>query len=203
MSEEKEMRQLVNEGLAGCEPEIGRWLWALQDTRRRTKQLLGDLVEPWMIDWVPHAKANSIGTLLYHIAAIEMNWLYYDVFQQAFPAEVEQLLSDEVRDEEGHLTMLEGLPLAHYLQLLDTMRRYLLDAFRGMTLEEFRRLRQPSSTSHLDYEVTPEWVLHHLMQHEAEHRGQIQMLLEDALQEEDEEPDEHYGQLNEVVGVSG
>jgi uncharacterized damage-inducible protein DinB len=24
-----------------------------------------------------------------------------------------------------------------------------------------------------DYETTPEWVLHHLMQHEAEHRGQI------------------------------
>jgi uncharacterized damage-inducible protein DinB len=23
------------------------------------------------------------------------------------------------------------------------------------------------------YDVTPEWVLHHLMQHEAEHRSQI------------------------------
>jgi uncharacterized damage-inducible protein DinB len=23
------------------------------------------------------------------------------------------------------------------------------------------------------YDVTPEWVVHHLMQHEAEHRGQI------------------------------
>jgi uncharacterized damage-inducible protein DinB len=26
------------------------------------------------------------------------------------------------------------------------------------------------------YLVTPEWVLHHLMQHEAEHRGQIEMI---------------------------
>jgi uncharacterized damage-inducible protein DinB len=24
-----------------------------------------------------------------------------------------------------------------------------------------------------EYDVTPEWVLHHMMQHEAEHRGQI------------------------------
>jgi hypothetical protein len=27
-----------------------------------------------------------------------------------------------------------------------------------------------------DYEVTPEWVLHHLCQHEAEHRAEIAAL---------------------------
>jgi uncharacterized damage-inducible protein DinB len=37
-----------------------------------------------------------------------------------------------------------------------------------MALPEFRRVR---SLTH--YDVTPEYVLHHLMQHEAEHRGQI------------------------------
>jgi uncharacterized damage-inducible protein DinB len=35
-------------------------------------------------------------------------------------------------------------------------------------MDEFRRPR------HLEqYDVTPQWVLHHLIQHEAEHRGQI------------------------------
>ena len=37
-----------------------------------------------------------------------------------------------------------------------------------MTLDDYRRLR-----SLPDYDVTPEWVLHHLAQHEALHRGQI------------------------------
>jgi uncharacterized damage-inducible protein DinB len=37
-----------------------------------------------------------------------------------------------------------------------------------MHLDEFRRIR-----SLAEYGVTPEWVLHHLMQHEAEHRSQI------------------------------
>ena len=47
-----------------------------------------------------------------------------------------------------------------------------LAAFRGMDIDEFRRRR------HLpNYEVTPEWVLHHLAQHEAEHRGQIEELV--------------------------
>jgi uncharacterized damage-inducible protein DinB len=37
-----------------------------------------------------------------------------------------------------------------------------------MDLADFRRIR-----SLPEYDVTPEWVLHHLMQHEAEHRSQI------------------------------
>jgi len=43
----------------------------------------------------------------------------------------------------------------------------LVDALVTMSLSEFRRVR------HLDdYDVTPEWVIHHLLQHEAGHRGQ-------------------------------
>lgn len=73
-----------------------------------------------------------------------------------------------MRDEQGHLTHVPGESLTNHMQRLDTVRRLLLDAFRGMPLDEFRRPR------HLEqYDVTPQWVLHHLIQHEAQHRGQI------------------------------
>ena len=40
-----------------------------------------------------------------------------------------------------------------------------------MSLSEFRRVR------HLEtYNVTPQWVVHYLLQHEAQHRGQIAIL---------------------------
>jgi uncharacterized damage-inducible protein DinB len=55
------------------------------------------------------------------------------------------------------------------------VRCHLLAAFGEMALAEFRRVREFP-----DYNVTPEWVLHHLMQHEAEHRGQIGLLREQA-----------------------
>jgi hypothetical protein len=57
------------------------------------------------------------------------------------------------------------------LERLDVVRDHLLAAYRGMSLAEFRRVRDFP-----DYYVTPEGVLHHLIQHEAEHRGQIGLL---------------------------
>jgi hypothetical protein len=48
------------------------------------------------------------------------------------------------------------------------VRGLLLDGYQRMELAEFRRVR---ALEH--YDVTPEYVLHHLMQHEAEHRSQI------------------------------
>ena len=53
------------------------------------------------------------------------------------------------------------------------MREYFLRSLQGMSIEEFRRVR-----SFTDYQVTPEWVIQHLMQHEAEHRGQIMTIRE-------------------------
>jgi len=71
------MRQLQITPLDGYDPEIGRWMWALQDVRRRyTLRLVKDLDER-LVDWEgPDGQENAIGSLLYHIALVEMDWLY-------------------------------------------------------------------------------------------------------------------------------
>lgn len=161
-------------------PEIGRALWALQDARSRTLEEL-EGVTPAIVDWLPTAGhalrgasqppdgESSIGTVLYHLAGIEADWLYAEVLEQPeFPPEVVALFSHEVRDTQGHLTQVTGASLAEHLQRLAVVRRLLLDVFEAMDLAEFRRVRPLPN-----YDVTPEWVLHHLMQHEAEHRSQI------------------------------
>jgi uncharacterized damage-inducible protein DinB len=155
------------EPLSGFVPEIGRWLWALEDTRQRTEQSL-EGIGTAAIDWSPALGGNSIGTLLYHIAAIEVDWLFTDVLQREFPPEVEPLFPYDVRDEQGRLVTVQDVSLEEHLDRLATTRAILLASFRDMDVREFRRLRHMAG-----YSVTPEWVLHHLMQHEAEHRGQI------------------------------
>lgn len=149
-------------------PEIGGYVWALQDTRQRTLRAL-EGIEAGVLDWFPGVGGNSIGTLLYHIAAIEADWLFADILEgREFPEEVARALQYDVRDDQDHLVPVLGESLAQHLERLALVRRYLLDALRAIDADDFRRQRHFET-----YSVTPEWVLHHLMQREAEHRGQI------------------------------
>jgi uncharacterized damage-inducible protein DinB len=170
MSDNTEDLQVM--ALPGYEPEIGRWLWALQDTRDRTLQSLDGLADV-DLDTKPPGADNTIGVLLYHIALIEADWLYAEALDnRPIPPDIEALFPLDARDEERHLSALQGVPLQEHLQRLQTVRDILLEEFKAMALEDFRRPRHFPN----QYDVTPEWVLHHLMQHEAEHRGQIQTL---------------------------
>ena len=154
--------------LEGRAPEVGRALWQMQDARRRTIEAVEGLT-PQALDWAPPEGCNSIGSLLYHIAAIETDWLFTDVLQATeFPAEINTLFPQDVRDAQGVLSQVRGESLSEHLTRLGRVRSYLLLSYQGLDPDDFRRLREFE-----DYSVTPEWVLHHLMQHEAEHRGQI------------------------------
>ena len=168
MSSAKMQRFIV--GFPAQEPEIGRALWRLEDTRQRTLQRL-DRLDPALLDWTAPESGNSIGSILYHIAAIEADYLYADTLDQPFPDEVIGMFPYEVREEHGRLTPMRGYDLEWYLRRLEDVRRRVLDTFRAMDMADYQRVRQ------LDYaDITPEWMLHHLMQHEAEHRGELAAL---------------------------
>ena len=166
----EQRKQLILQPIPCRSPEIGRWLAALEDTRHRTHIALNGIEAATLniIDWVSPISGNSIGTLLYHLAAIEASWLYEEVLQEEFPADIEGLLAHNVRDDQDNLTSLKGVIFNDYWSRLEKVRSKLLTAYSTMTLDEFHRVR-----SLPDYDVTPVFVLHHLMQHEGEHRGQI------------------------------
>ncbi|MDQ3705763.1 MAG: DinB family protein [Chloroflexota bacterium] len=167
-----EYHDLRNVPLHGYDPEVGRWLWALQDTRDRTLKSLEGLTGA-ELDTKPPGADNTIAVLLYHIALIEADWLYAEALEnRPIPPDIEALFPLDARDEQRHLSLLQGVPLEEHLQRLQTIRDTLLEEFKAMTLEDFRRPRHFPG----QYDVTPEWVLHHLIQHEAEHRGHIQTL---------------------------
>jgi hypothetical protein len=90
------------------EPFIAPWLWAMQDSRLRTLEELEGLSPAW-IDWAPSGEESSIGTILYHLADIEADWLYSEVLEQELPPEVGALFPYPTRDEHGQLTQVHGI----------------------------------------------------------------------------------------------
>jgi uncharacterized damage-inducible protein DinB len=156
----------------GCDPDVGRWLWALQDTREQTVRAVAGVTQS-TLDWMPLEGGNSIGSLLYHIALIEFDWLYAEVLEGRgpYPPDMAPLFPADARDAEGRLSAVLAEPLDAHLERLARVRDRLLAVFREMSAKEFRRARNLPQ-----YDVTPEWVLHHLIQHEAEHRGHIGLL---------------------------
>ena len=98
MREDWDNKPLTIEIVEGCAPEIGRLLWQLEVTRERLKEKLAGLDQATLDFALPNE--NSIGTLLYHIAAIEMSWLYEEVVETTvFPPEVNEIMCYDVPDE--------------------------------------------------------------------------------------------------------
>ena len=167
------MRMQILEPLTDYEPLVGSWLSAFQDARRRTIETLEGL-KPNIIDWPPPWSANTVNALLYHLAAIEADWLFTDILEKSeFPPQIDELFPCDVHDADGNLTSVPGTSLEAHIQRLADMREYFMTAMRAINDRDFRRARKFP-----DYRVTPEWVIYHLIQHEAEHRGQIMDLRE-------------------------
>jgi hypothetical protein len=157
-------------------PEVGRWLSALADGRRDTIAELDDVTEA-MLDERPPGAPNSIGTLLYHIALVEIDWLLVDLLLQAkgvpWP---EHLVPFADRDGEGTLTVVRGETLATHLERLAAIRALVHEHVGPMTVEDFHAPRAGEAI-----DVSPAWVVHHLLQHEAEHRAHIAWVREALL----------------------
>ncbi len=154
----------------GFPPALGAALWMMEDTRARTLRAL-DGISGDLIDQVPAGGDNSIGSLLYHLAAIEADWLYADILNSDYPDWLSEVFPDDVRTDGDQLTPVRAVTLDEHLHRLVVVRTHFLEDVRVVTDDDFRRPRKTESGL-----VTTEWVLHHLQQHEAEHRGQIQAI---------------------------
>jgi uncharacterized damage-inducible protein DinB len=150
------------------EPLVARYLAILADCRTITIETIKSMRDA-LLYWRRNDFDSNISDLLYHIAIVEADWLFTDVLERPVPPELQLQYSD--RDSHGRLVHIGEERLEESLLRLEQVRTRLNETYAAMDLKEFRRLRHGSQR-----EVSPEWVLHHLAQHEAEHRGQINLL---------------------------
>jgi hypothetical protein len=149
-------------------------MWALEEVRRRTLRLIEGL-DQRVLDWEgPDGRENGIGSLLYHIAIAEIEWLFLDIQGRDFDPSIRRDFPYPAEDDHGRLTRVAGVPLIDHVGRLQHSRAIFLETFRAMSLGEWHRLRHPYGME--DHEVTPAWATFHLVEHEAGHAFQISTL---------------------------
>lgn len=163
-------RTLLVSPLPEYEEEVGRWLWCLEDVRRTLITELTGISQSILDTKID--ERHTIGSLLYHIALVEADWLYVEVLGVEWDFEIRSLFPLESRSEDGTLTHIEGQSLEEHFYRLNKVRQVFLSYFRSMDLTDWRKTRVLEN-----YDVTPEWVVYHLIEHESHHRGQIFQVL--------------------------
>jgi len=151
------------------DPDIGRWLAALDEVRRDTLKLLVGLPDS-VVDRDPGDGGDTIGTILYHVALVEADWVFSDLLDRESELGRDLFPADD-RDEGGRLSPVRGETMAQHLDRLSRTRSMVLGALCSMSPEEFHRVRARS-----DYDVSADWVVFHLIDHEVEHRVRLAAL---------------------------
>lgn len=110
----------------------------MEEVRRRTLRIVGD-VDERLVDWEGvDGEENSIGSLLYHIALVEMGWLHGEVMGlKGLPVEVEREFPFAGTEPGSRrLSRVMGLPLATHVERLQRCRGIFLREMAGMTAAE-------------------------------------------------------------------
>jgi len=165
MSEEPQ-RLVLDVWPDAADPEAGRWLAALDRVRRGTNELL-DEIEPGAIDADPGDGGDSLGTVIYHLALVEVDWVYSDILDRESDISREMFPHDD-RESDGRLTPVTGESMAEQRARLDRARSMIIEVIAGLSSEEFLRVR-PRSWG----EASAAWIVFHLIDHEVEHRVRI------------------------------
>ena len=139
-------------------------------------------LDPAALEWQPAPGMNTIGMLLAHIAIVEVFWTQIGPLGlKAY--ETESVLGlgldgDGMPIAAGTAppATLRGKDLAFYDDLLARARAYSREAVARLTDLDLEREIKRTRRDGRPHETTMRWILYHMVEHEAGHYGQINLL---------------------------
>jgi uncharacterized damage-inducible protein DinB len=161
--------------------EAGVFFAELEDQSRRLSHDTRDLTRD-ELEWQPAPGMNTIGMLLAHIAFYEVFWVEVGPLDRATPdchgvlgigpGDVGMPIPSGGRPPE----ILRGRDLAFFDDLLARARAYTRQALASLGDTDLDRQftrRRPDGTARA---LNVRWTLYHMVEHEAAHCGQINLL---------------------------
>ena len=142
--------------------------FSMMERTRRTLIRRAETLSKETIDFSPQRQnVETIGTLLLHIAAVEWGWIFEDIAGKEMEYE-KWKYGFSLRE---NIDQLEGEDVEFYLSQLKEVRQEVFDFLKTISDKDL------DSIVDVDGEkVSMEWILFHLLEHEAMHLGQISFL---------------------------
>lgn len=157
----------------GLSTGIGYYLSGMEEVRSQVIQAVKDIPDD-LIGKPPFLGAHSIGGLVLHIGEGEWFWMQMVVSGHSLTEEDKQAAYWDILDDVERVTR-SGYTTQFCLLEVEKIRNQTRDLLFSYSDADLDRMvefeRQGKVTEH-----SLRWILHHLIDHEAQHKGQILML---------------------------
>ncbi len=159
---------------------VGLFLWQLDDQSRRLHEDTRGAT-PEELAWQSGPGMNTIGMLLAHIAVVEASWI--DRGLHGLPdlaAGVLPIGRNEtgmpLAERAAPPPALDGKDLAFFDDLLARSRVHTKRELATLTDADLDRRFRRRPPGDVEYEISVGWMLYHILEHEAGHYYQINLL---------------------------
>jgi uncharacterized damage-inducible protein DinB len=167
------MRRRVLVPHAGLSPGIGYYLSGMEEVRNQLKVAVKSIPDD-LIGKPAFLGAHSIGGLVLHIGEAEWFWMQMIVCGHQLSDEDKQAACWDVLEDLERVTR-SGYTTEFCLKEIENIRnqtRDVLFSYNDKDLERIITFERNGETT----EYNLRWIMHHLVDHEAQHKGQILML---------------------------
>ena len=152
----------------GYSPQIGVVVEMLEDLKRRVTRNVQNLDQK-QTDFLLDDQADRIGALILHLAATEKYYQVYTFENRGYNRKEAAFWNTPMNLGETARTELVGKPIDYYLDIWDEVRKETLRLLKTKDDKWFaKKTARGSMNNH--------WAWYHVMEHQANHMGQIQLL---------------------------
>ena len=151
----------------GYSPQIGTLVDMIEDLKDRMTESVKDLsIEE--TDFLIDDKANSIGTIIMHIAATELYYQAESLENRSWTEEEEEFWNVASNMGDESRAQLKGKPIKYYLKLWDQVREKSLEGLKTKD-DEWLASKVAIGLNH-------HYIWFHVLEHQAAHMGQIDLI---------------------------
>lgn len=160
------------EPVEGVAPAIGYYLAGMEEVRAQLREAVENLP-----DATAHARlrpdTHSISQLILHCGEAEWWWIQCVVNGRAVDDELKATAFWDVLEGGNEPDGMSAADCVAEIDRISDATRELLSAFSDTDLDRYFLRELPNGRK---IEKSLRWILHHLIDHEAQHKGQVFML---------------------------